>query len=38
MNNNYEAPVAEVIDFENDYVMAALTSRSVVISPTKQES
>lgn len=33
MNNNYEAPVAEVIDFENDYVLAALTSQDKFVSP-----
>lgn len=33
MNNKYEAPVAEVIDFENDYVLAALTSQDKLVSP-----
>ena len=27
MNNQYEAPVAEVIDFENDVVLAALSTQ-----------
>lgn len=33
MNNKYEAPVAEVIDFEKDYVLAALSGQGRLESP-----
>lgn len=32
VNHQYEAPKAEVIDFENDFVLAALSSQSKVYS------
>ncbi len=33
MEKQYEAPVAEVIDFENDYVLAALSTQGRLVSP-----
>lgn len=33
MNKQYEAPVAEVIDFENDVVLAALSTEGRDFSP-----
>ena len=33
MNKQYEAPVAEVIDFENDVVLAALSAPGGMDSP-----